>query len=401
MRNPAAGGGYQMRFRLQRAAQGLLRRFDAGGAPLNWSEQPRVVSCHRNVQSDGVSVWRHQDGGGARFGNLVTCGSVWHCPVCAARIAEARRRDLESAMWHQRARGGAVYLATLTYPHEADLPLAESLERFGRALKRYKNSRAYKRVMQAAGRLGSVRSLEVTVGVNGWHPHTHDLVFAAPGLLDGQPATPEHYAGGLGDLRDAWIAALLKEGLGSPAQLADMQRHAFQLQGGEFAADYVAKFGRLPAWDLDREATAGHRKLAGRRWGDRDHFTPFTLLARYLDGDPWAAARFVEYAQCFEGRRMLTWSPGLRAKLGMSEELPDELAAAIPDDPAPAEELAARLDCDAWALVLSRDARGELLDIAASLGAAGVADFLEELRSYRAPTHGAAFRDYQGRPWLI
>lgn len=45
----------------------------------------------------------------------------------------------------------------------------------------------YKNILGKEGsscRIGSVRSLEVTMSVeNGWHPHTHDLVFTKASRL--------------------------------------------------------------------------------------------------------------------------------------------------------------------------------------------------------------------------
>src|SRR3546814_1572782 len=95
--------------------------------------------------------------------------------------------------------GGSCLLNTLTFPHEHDMPLEELVDKFGQALDLYKNSRTYKRIFDTAvalieqrikkgnplksikkgefPRLGTVRSLEVTPGVNGWPPHVHEVLF--------------------------------------------------------------------------------------------------------------------------------------------------------------------------------------------------------------------------------
>ena len=75
-----------LRYELQRAAQALM--YDPAAF-----KQARVCGCTRNVKSDRVQVYRTIDGRSARYGNLITCGSVWACPVCSAKITEKRRAE--------------------------------------------------------------------------------------------------------------------------------------------------------------------------------------------------------------------------------------------------------------------------------------------------------------------
>lgn len=184
------------RFQLQRAAQGLL-------------PQQRVAHCQRSTNnSHGVFVYRSADS--ARYGNLSTCGSVWHCPICAARITEARRQELQQAITAHAKAGGEIYLMSLTFPHLDHQFLKDNLPLFSTALKKFKNSKGYKKIMKEVGALGSVRALEVTHGDNGWHPHTHDLVFANKGKI-----------AKLEELRDLWIETLIKTDIADRSQLND------------------------------------------------------------------------------------------------------------------------------------------------------------------------------------
>lgn len=96
------------RYQLQRAAQGLL-------------PQERVAHCQRSTMSAaGVAVYRSDNG--ASYGNLTTCGSVWHCPICAAKITEGLRQELQGAINAWAASGGTVYLMSLTFPHQINQP---------------------------------------------------------------------------------------------------------------------------------------------------------------------------------------------------------------------------------------------------------------------------------------
>lgn len=75
----------------------------------------RVSGCGQKAMGGKVTI--HHHGGHAHFGSVETCGSVWHCPVCAAKITEGRRTDLEALLAAHRAAGGTAFMATLTIPH--------------------------------------------------------------------------------------------------------------------------------------------------------------------------------------------------------------------------------------------------------------------------------------------
>lgn len=360
----------EIRYSLQRAAQSLIYDRDA-------ARQHRVCGCSRNIASDGVVVYRNTAGDNARFSNLMTCGSVWACPVCAAKVTEARRAELQAAInaW-VALHGGKIMLMTLTFPHEIDMPLQELLEKFAVALQKFKNSRAYKNTFGTPKhegkyqRAGSVRSLEVTSGKNGWHPHTHDLVFLKrDGLLDDARA--------IEDLQQEWAKQLLKAGLGDNSKLQDMLLHGLDLRGGDYAADYVAKFGSEPklydSWSAAREVTKQHSKIGGG-----EHATPFMLLKWAADGDELSAHLFREFVSCFDGKRMNYWSPGLRKLLALAD-IDDEQLAQEAVEPEPEEEQVIRLDGQQWKLILQTNARAEVLRHAAARGEQGVLDLLTDL----------------------
>ena len=98
----------QRRYELQRVAQSIM--YKDGIEP---KKQHRVVWCHRHVVTEGaIPVHRKYDGAWARLGKVKTCGSVWACPVCAAKIAETRRRERVYATVKHTAAGGYAYLVT-------------------------------------------------------------------------------------------------------------------------------------------------------------------------------------------------------------------------------------------------------------------------------------------------
>lgn len=346
-RKRAASGTYGKRWRLQRRAQGLL-------------QGNRVSMCQRGLSGELVTLRRSPDGR-YHYGGLLTCGSVWHCPVCASRIAEGRRADLQAAIESAQANGLAAYLLTFTFRHNAGMSCEDSIKNLSDGMRRLTARRAYKRAMDKAGAIGAVRALEVTYGTrNGWHPHVHALVFAKHGAL-----------GILEEIRSEWERVHVAV-WGTRAGKA-----GFDARGAEFAADYVAKWGQVKAWSADREMTGGATKKTGRLSGK----TPFELLAAFDAGNRNAGALFQEYAEAFHGRRQLVWSPKLRERLGLNDEQTD-LDIATEDERRPAE-IVAVLDLEDWAAVVRHEARGKLLDVAESLGAEGVRQLLGELRSKR------------------
>ena len=121
----------KMRYALQRKAQSIMFDYQA-------TKQHRVCSCSRDIASDGVNVYRTVSGSSARFSNLMTCGSVWACPVCAAKVTEARRNDLQQAIEAWIKQGGYILLMTLTFPHERLDNLADLLEKQAKALQYFK-----------------------------------------------------------------------------------------------------------------------------------------------------------------------------------------------------------------------------------------------------------------------
>lgn len=322
---------------LRRQAQTVMHVNDG----RKHNDQHRVCWCGRHIVTEGLMpVMRRLDGGKARVGSVKTCGSVWACPVCAAKVAEVRRRELTYAMVQHQAQGGYAYLLTFTFPHYMGQQLEELLPKFDTARQRFQSSKGWKKVMDVktdkkpsgtAGRVGSVNSMEVTYGIgNGWHPHLHMLVFCQPGAF-GEGAADEQgrlSSAAIDYFRNDWVTKLEKAGLvdGSNRQWA--QQYGLDVRGGQKAAEYIAKWGHEEQWGLSSELTSSHAKTGKRdTWGTRDHYTPFQLLALSADGDSHATCAFREFVTAFDGKRMLTWSRGLKDHFGIADMADEEAAA--------------------------------------------------------------------------
>ena len=327
-----------------------LERFALQSVARSILPKSRTAKCLRIRAHDcDIQVWRSKAHGTASYGGLQTCGSVWVCPVCNGKISERRRVELLAAMDMHKAQGGAVYLLTLTTPHQRGDNLAELLKNQQKALEAFLRDRKVREVFSEMGYIGQVKALEVTHGRksgcdNGWHPHFHILQFCQ---VSGREADRKDWQARL-YLR--WVAYCEKAGLGTPSYA-----HGIKLDDGTQAAKYVTK------WGLEDEMTKGHSKKA-KAGGE----TPFDLLRAALAdaGDVQARALFQEFAQCFKGKRQLSWSNGLKARFNQVEKT-DEQLAAEQDDRA---VLLGLLTVDQWRDVLKLDLRGPLLEIASKGG---------------------------------
>jgi hypothetical protein len=375
----------------------------------------RVAMCHRGTDGGPVVVKRSPDRTRATLLGVQTCGSVWHCPLCAPKVALERRDELNLAMnrWMIQ-HGGRVGFVTYTLQHDAHKfgagQLDAELAALSEALSYFKGTRAVRELLKGCGHAGTVRALEATFGeINGWHLHTHELAFVhSSALLFDRGGRLVVWASPLARLRKLWARELIKRGLAgltgneTPAErrgkLRDLLAHCLTVQGGGKAADYVAKFGKEPEgdrgqWGIASELTRSHLKRgqggeAGvpQRCG---HATPWALLNDAADGDARSAALFREFAETMQGRRQLYWSRGLKALLGIGE-LSDEQLAAKPDPKC--SEHVIEITPGLWQLILACDARFELLRAAALDGREGVLLLLGELER-RRPTHRGEFTE--------
>lgn len=390
----------KLRYALQRTAQSEL--YDAESM-----RQHRVCGCHRNIQSDGIPVFRTVDGSNARIANVITCGSGWVCPVCNPKITEHRREDLYTAQVAWLKQGGSCQLLTLTTEHEADETIDTVLERICKAQDLFTNHKFVKKtfgtatatVMQreAKGnpvkeqihgthqRLGYVRSLEVTHGINGWHPHFHIVMFMNDDELLTDGVTLQR-------LKEVWVECLIKSGA-DKHKVNDMLRNALDLRGGDYVSDYILKFGREPinvnGWTIAHEVTKANSKMAARMIGGDWHYTPFQLLGFATDGDIEAARLFKEFALAFTGKRMNYWTNGLKDYFGIND-VEDEEIAHEETEPEEEEELVIYLNPNEWREILKTNTRAELLEVAAAFGREGVIEFLEKLPD-RQRTHSGHY----------
>lgn len=326
------------------------------------NEQHPTCWCLRGTPNakDSMAV-KGVIGKNARLHGAITCKSVWACPTCSAKICATRQVEVAAAMKAHIAAGGYVFLMTRTFPHEMDMPLADLLTKEGKARTLFRNSRRWRDGKNA--RTGYICSLEVTSGErNGWHPHTHELVFATPEAFGETTCDDKGRLSSrlIDELKEAWYMALRKVGLCEQNQMSDVLAHGLDVRGGQYAAEYVAKFGRDQKWGLSRELTMHAAKVGSDAKGSH----PFQLLAWAEKGDIDSAVKFREYVEAFNGKRMLSWSKGLKKLLLNEDDMTDEEAA---DKDLPEEVTFGRIDSDSLSVLQSRNLLPNFLGFVAEL----------------------------------
>lgn len=347
----------------------------------------------------------------AAYGGLVSCGSVWSCPVCAAKIATRRADDLATVMRTVDDIGGSAFMLTLTMRHsrghrlglsredrarrnvleerrqdrelalscgeEIDDRAAEADEIELHGIKQREGtwdalSYAWSRVTSGSvwkddserfgGLLGWARAVEVTWGeVNGWHVHLHVL------LCFREQVSADMVAATVGaGMFARWRRALERKGYGASDEHGWDLRRA-QLGDGDLA-DYFVK--------MAHEVTSGHRKEQRTTRGGR---TPMQLLGDAVDTyEHDAVHRWWAWEAASEGRRQLTWSTGtrdLRALAGLGREATDEEIADEDQD----ADVRIGLTAESWDWIRHNRRETELLDRAEEAGLDSARSWLSEL----------------------
>ena len=310
----------------------------------------RACNCLRARISSEVAVVHSKTS--CRYLGLMICGSVWHCPVCASRITEYRRKELYNiTQRHFDAHGrGTLVMVTNTIPHGRHDDMAKLLARFTKAEMVYRQCWFMKKLRPRIGLIGTIRGLEWTYSLeNGSHPHTHTLWFL-PEPLDHAQLQAE--------LSGLWRKACVKVGLREPDPYAGLM-----VTDGRV---YPAK------WGIDHELTKSHTKKGVKG------MTPWDLLRWYMrEPNDQAAALFNEYAKVFKRKHQLEYSKGLKALYAIDEISNQEIAEGTEDDGV----LICKLTPRQWYHVCKHKARGIVLHLAEKGGAEAVMPYVASLEN--------------------
>ena len=268
----------------------------------SWDDVPmaKLGRCGRVAWSESVAIHGVQgdDGLTAFPVGVVSCASIWSCPVCSAKIRTRRSLEVQAAAKIHAALGGELVMLTLTLRHVRGQGLAQLLDVLKDSWKAVQQQRGWARGVRRE-LVGSVTGTEVTFGPNGWHPHLHLLLF----LPAGSAAADSIRAW----LPAAWQRAVARN-LGESAPDLEHGVHVLGLDAS--AAEYVSKIA-------DETTRADLKGNARSNWA---------ILDGVEDGEAASVAAWVEWYTATKGKRAIVWSRGLKDRFGIDDLSDEEIA---------------------------------------------------------------------------
>lgn len=206
-------------------------------------------------------------------GIILSCGSVWACPVCSARIRHARLRDIMPTV---EAAGQTVMLTCSLPADETDL-LTPLLDMLLRSWSKVINGQPWKRAERQWHIGGFMRVVEATRSVRAWHVRIRVLMTLSARLDESERRA-----------FSAWMDSRWRKATGT---------------FGRFALRFDPVRASIASFVLQEDGAAGGR------------VTPFRLLDDDGLGLPASERErlWVEYCTATTRRRCFTWSHGADA----------------------------------------------------------------------------------------
>jgi len=306
--------------------------------------------------SDGVELVKSGDH--VKILNVTSCGSVWICPVCSARIASERRRELSQAV---ESRDLYTALVTITIAHNRSDRLADLMSALNKSIGKLRSGRFYQDLINQYGIVASATSLEVTHGSNGWHPHKHIILFFDR-YNDSQA---------IKELQERLIERYTKI-------IAKSGYYASSYHSIDVRASRKDVTGYIAKWSLIDEISNVQAKS-----GRRESLTSWELAQLACSGDREARDLFFEYAQSTFGKRSLSWSRGARKLLGIGEEKSDEEIAQEQEEEEQVHIV--KFTISEWKFIERYRLIGEVYHLAERSGADAINDLFIRIRG--APLH--------------
>ncbi|MFD7615307.1 protein rep, partial [Streptomyces sp. NPDC059828] len=258
-------------------------------------------------------------GGTAYWSGYCTCGSIWACPVCQAKIRNYRAAEYAAMVAAHLLEADAdgnltntAWMVTLTARHRGKQPLEPLFDAVANGWRQLMGGTAWvgdKRYgtigeREALGVRGWIRSLEVTWGSRNWfHPHLHVVI-----LLRNE--TCEDLAKAIHRWDKTWRRWMKKHGY-EPSQQQGVKW--VKVTTPEEAGSYIAK--TQEGKGIGNELTRSDLKT-----GKGETIAMLEVLEYFRQtGDMAAIPIWQEYEKGTFGRRAMTTSRGLRKDL-----LPEE-----------------------------------------------------------------------------
>lgn len=323
LHDPAGGGRLENYANNSSARDRRRLRHAARSGLWRHSTVERCRKCGRvSRRHDGGAEYRKRDGH-AGIAGLVSCGSVWVCPVCNAKVMQRRAFELGALVALAQSAGYVVGEITLTLRHSRTDRLAVLWGSLSTCWDRAKSGRQWTAATKAHGIVGWVRVVEVTQGRNGWHPHVHALVICERLDADGLDVL------GAG-MVERWARCAVRLGLDAPLSVGQ-EWHVLGDGGESSISEYLTaskSYGvtQDTATAIGLELTQTQSKRARSAFSTS---STWDLLDQANNGEVVGLRLWREFERASNGKRQISYSRGIRELLGLdlAELTDDEIAA--------------------------------------------------------------------------
>ncbi len=262
-------------------------------APL-YPEPMRQCRRKRFVRGE-VAITVSTDGTASYLGT-VSCNRRSGCEHCGPRLL-AQDAELVEALVRDHGYERTV-MATFTVRHWPGLPLKPLRRGLANAFRNMQQHRHW-RERDCLRDVQLVRSLEVTDGPHGWHPHLHVLLLLEAELSDEAFASLETM------LAKLWSDTVARTRTLGRAHRPTLSRGVVVSRC--YRADYLTKLG-LEVADAAQAKRA--RNVTGRTYWQRR--SEWIANGKHVDDQD--ATRIREYLDGMLGARVVTWGDGLKAR---------------------------------------------------------------------------------------
>lgn len=270
------------------------------------------------------------------FAGLQHCGLSWVCPICGHKIQTERVEEINNALTEFSKRGYEIYFVTFTLPHYKSEKLKDNVKTVIQSFDRAKNHRRVKEkitkkvsfkitdIDQETGEIKEktitkpdfwyLRSLEITYGLNGWHPHLHGIFI--------YPKNEGYAKNHLEAFKAQWIEELRKNDKNS--EFLEKRSFDFRLWDGDFKklSEYLDKIKFNEGINQEKQdeifsikSNQAKRNLSNeiarsQNKNSRDGVTPWGILETIKKETPWnlpgsPRELFKEYAKAMKGKSMI------------------------------------------------------------------------------------------------
>ena len=304
--------------------------------------------------------------GESSFADVVTCGSVWLCPVCGRRIADERRIELEFVMKQAVKDSDRDFVfGTYTIQHRLSDRLADLLRDLKDSVHKAWAGRGGQAARDAVGYKLIARVVEIRWSPEtGWHPHFHEVATVNRGV------TPVALDAAIGGRYGAQLEA---------RGYHYHPEHSVLFSGvNDQTSLYLTKF----AYEL----SAGAEKTSR---GESISFFQLAKLAADT-GEQRYRDLVVEYAEATSGVRWFVWGRHdgntsifnalLETTGKTAEDVADEARERVPV----AQAIGARYTEDEFGELAGRGLRGSARVIMDRYGARGLRDWLVDMGVWNA-----------------